>query len=353
LGVEVSKGGVEEERLFVAPPLRRLLPAALLCALLLSAALADRASGFVVGGKRWPGRTITYHPGKAPSGMVADAAAAWNESGARINLREIRSRSRADVIFETSNDGGCHGFAQLGWESFIRQATVIIDRACRSNNGGIEATAHEFGHILGLNHETGKCAVMGPATYSPSCRPRRIHLWFCSVLTADDVRGAVRLYGGRPNLKRKGLCQIWSRPAKPASPSVELRTTVIGEGFEEFLARELVVGVRAPQRVRRLLNAPVIFFGGVTQSVHIEYDLSACPAKPGDGLAEEEWIPPKGKRTAELTLEAPSQPGRYCLVAWSTDSLDRRSARTKPVWFTVDPLPPPNEPDPDLGFGPE
>ena len=59
--------------------------------------------------------------------------------------------------------------------------------------------AHELGHVLGLDHEDRFCATMnsylldGHPEYCPAAPAGK---WICRLLRTDDVRGAVRLYGG-------------------------------------------------------------------------------------------------------------------------------------------------------------
>jgi hypothetical protein len=59
--------------------------------------------------------------------------------------------------------------------------------------------AHELGHVLGLDHEDRICATMN--SYLVNRGPERCQAapegkWICRLLRADDVRGAVSLYGG-------------------------------------------------------------------------------------------------------------------------------------------------------------
>jgi hypothetical protein len=59
--------------------------------------------------------------------------------------------------------------------------------------------AHELGHVLGLGHEMHVCATMNPTLvvdHPEHCPAPPRGMWVCRLLRADDVRGAVSLYGG-------------------------------------------------------------------------------------------------------------------------------------------------------------
>jgi hypothetical protein len=60
-------------------------------------------------------------------------------------------------------------------------------------------TAHELGHVLGLDHEDDVCATMNShldVDHPEQCPAPPPGTWVCRLLRADDVRGAVSLYGG-------------------------------------------------------------------------------------------------------------------------------------------------------------
>jgi hypothetical protein len=59
--------------------------------------------------------------------------------------------------------------------------------------------AHELGHVLGLDHEDRVCATMNKYIddgHPENCPAPPDGEWVCRLLRADDVRGAVKLYGG-------------------------------------------------------------------------------------------------------------------------------------------------------------
>jgi Astacin (Peptidase family M12A) len=154
------------------------------------------ASAFVVGGRPWPAATISYFvaaPGY--SGAVGRAARAWNR--AKVGVRFVRaSRSSADVIVA---DGGapCGGETPVGFGGWRVSTVIQLGAGC--NKGFIELTAvHEFGHVLGLDHEPSKCARMNASftvTGTPSqCRGHSLKYWLAHPLEPDDINGARYLY---------------------------------------------------------------------------------------------------------------------------------------------------------------
>jgi hypothetical protein len=160
---------------------RTLILVATLAAVLIAATPA-RAAG--VGGLPWPKPTITYHSGATYPFAVREAVRTWNRSGVRIRFRRA-SRRRAQILIGVAGPpvppelrGACGGFAQLGYVPGSK-AIVRIRRGCVDDVRTAKVVAHELGHVLGLLHETRRCALMnttGIGTVGNRCERSDIDL---------------------------------------------------------------------------------------------------------------------------------------------------------------------------------
>lgn len=158
-----------------------------------------RADAYRFEGGRWPTRTITYYTDTpAYSWSVDTAAYAWNTSGARVQFVKS-SRANAKVLvgirWYTKPAGDAH--VQRIGGTFVSAQVGIQSGHDRYEMALI--MAHEFGHVLGLDHETQTCATMNPTVgddHTTLCPQPPDGQWTCRLLQPDDVRGAVTLYGG-------------------------------------------------------------------------------------------------------------------------------------------------------------
>jgi hypothetical protein len=132
------------------------------------------------------------------------AIRAWNQ--ARVGVRFKRAPAqRARVVLGYTRRAGkgryrCEGIAggtREGYPSPFANMQVRVLRSCRSQALRRLTAVHELGHVLGLGHETRRCALMNPTgdvdTLLPSLCPSGTR-----VPARDDIRGARALYRRRP-----------------------------------------------------------------------------------------------------------------------------------------------------------
>lgn len=156
---------------------------------------ATSGEAYSIDGRAWPRATVTYHTtAGAYSASVNRAARIINRAGAGVRLRRA-SRADADVLVAYGGRA-CEGEAFVGFQRFVSDV-VYLGRGC--SHGLVTLTAvHEFGHVLGLGHETSNCARMNPsfggAGTPGRCDHRTLAYWLKHPLTKDDVRGARALY---------------------------------------------------------------------------------------------------------------------------------------------------------------
>ena len=176
----------------------RLRLALVLLATLVASAVPSSAGAFRLEGGRWHTSTITYYNEIPAYAWAVDSAAyAWNTSGARVQFLKS-SRRDAKVLI------GIRWFKAAGDAKVQRANVRFVSAKVGIQNGQDRYTmalvvAHELGHVLGLDHEDRVCATMN--TYLVDGHPEHCDAapagqWICRLLRADDVRGAVRLYGG-------------------------------------------------------------------------------------------------------------------------------------------------------------
>jgi Matrixin len=173
--------------------MRRLIVVVLLACL----AAAPAADAYTIGGRAWPGASFTYYTqARAYSGAVNRAARILNHAGVGVHVRRASSRATADVIVAYGGNP-CEGEATVG---FVRYERDVLDLGRGCNPGLVTLTAvHEFGHVLGLDHENTACARMNPSfddSGTPTnCRHHALSWWLAHPLTGDDLRGLRAIYG--------------------------------------------------------------------------------------------------------------------------------------------------------------
>ena len=176
--------------------MQRVLPLTVLIVAVLGTGQAD---AYRFEGVKWPTHTITYFTETPAYAWPVDTAAyTWNTSGVRIQF--VKSpRASAKVLV------GIRWYKQAG-DALVHSLDGTIVRAEVGIQTGHDRyemaliVAHELGHVLGLDHETRACATMNPTVgndHTTLCPAPPSGMWTCRLLQPDDVRGAVKLYGGR------------------------------------------------------------------------------------------------------------------------------------------------------------
>ena len=174
--------------------IRRAL-AATVAASAAALATAAPAPAFVVGGNPWPYDVVTYTSATpAYSASIDRAAHLVNRQNLGVRLR--RNDRYPDVTF-VYNGRSCDGAAYVGYSRRRRDSTVYLGRGCSRDLITLTAV-HELGHVLGLDHETRRCARMNPSfgrTGTPGqCPIRSLSYWLGHPFTSDDLRGLRALY---------------------------------------------------------------------------------------------------------------------------------------------------------------
>jgi hypothetical protein len=297
---------------------RCIVPAVLAAAVTASVLLTGTSAAFVAEGRPWPGGVVRYY-NAAPdqAWAVRRAVDAWNSSGARIRLVAAPA-SQARVRIEHFARVSCtvNAEATIG---YTRSARIWIFRRdnsspyCNSYQAA-ESLAHEFGHVLGLGHETRGCAAMNPVgtLQGPDLCPKAWRWqWRCRLLTADDVAGAIAIYGGAaaPQTGPRD-CNLY--PAIAAPTRLRVETTSVSHRFR--------INFRRPSSAA----VPGFLFSEVKQpDSYVAASSSGCPSDP-HRFQRRFWTAAVGE-TESISVELPT--GISCVSVWAVDSFGRPSAR--------------------------
>ena len=296
----------------------------------------------------FPTGKIRYYDGSTYHWAVRRAAAIWNRSGVRVHFTRT-SRPRANLIIRTFGarprpdtiSDGCAGTA-LG-----RRPVSLITTAGGCFDGVLTSTAiaHEMGHILGLAHETRRCAVMNPVVvnFAPGhCRQPPGGFWRCRTLELDDLRGAARLYGGHPRLEHVNpMCPVF------AALRAVARFAVSADGYGVVTARWRsaprpgVLGRVYPPGV--VSDEPLV--------LRIGRRPGSCASAPRNDASAftDAWRGPDrpAKDVSEIVGEGGLASGTYCFAIWIQDRHGRRGPMTlRELSVVASGAPPPSAPPP-------
>jgi hypothetical protein len=205
--------------LFVRHRRSRLAVFAIALALVLfDALMLGAATGITT---PWGNRTHTWKHGDVGyydashsdvAGALAQAANAWNASGARVHLHPVSDPGKADVIVRVDDrrllrrcGRDCLGFSSAIGRPRHGPVEILLNGglAGQTRPLSVWVAAHELGHALGLRHRGGRtCSVMSPTAFDSRCSPpvdgNAVTRETLRCMPAPaDIAVAVRLYGGR------------------------------------------------------------------------------------------------------------------------------------------------------------
>lgn len=165
----------------------------------------------------WSTPTLTYYDGLPEQWdwSLRAAVAQWNASGVGITLKPVADPASAQVRVSYGDIGGSSGLATVGATSgaFVRLSdryrSALGDEYDRVEVMGV--LTHELGHVLGLEHVTTGCALMGPVMDIVGCGIFDLHhpeVYRCDVIGQAALEQAARLYGGAARPAAAGSCAV-------------------------------------------------------------------------------------------------------------------------------------------------
>jgi hypothetical protein len=289
--------------------------------------LVKGADGYVISGRAWPGGVVRYYNAATDQRWaVQQAVNAWNSSGARVRFVAVPA-AQAQLRIEHFRKATCtiNAGATVGYTLSGRVWVFRRDEASPYCNSyvAVQAITHELGHVLGLGHETRGCSLMNPSgsLRGPSLCPKaEPWQWRCQLLTADDVAGAVALYGGKPRRQEGSQdCDLYAGIRSPAGLGVAWTSA----------PQQVRVTFRRPPSIAipTLLSAREVSpesFVTVATRDRCETDARAHPRYA--------WSARPGAMQSKLiTLAA----GTYCVAVWAVDSFGRPSDRPAALWVRI------------------
>ena len=305
--------------------------AALCLALLGVLVFAPAAEAYKRFGYHWPTKTIKYFDatGKEYKKEVAAAASAWNKSGAKVRWKRVSKRGSGVVPITVTKKIPTAGLATVSYGGGRFQGLIQVQPGLKKygqtelSGSGVAAqiVAHEMGHIMGLDHETKKCAVMQPAVGTGCPGPTIVWQYRCRILEKDDVRGGVAIFGGKVGKIGPEFCDAVSAPEAPT----DLTVTPVPANEEEETDEGVQVGWTTPK-------------GKELESVDVMRKLGSCPTGPEDrdAVLVDSTVANSGQAQTSIDDSGFAVGGTYCYAVFALGKLNR-PGRIATVMYTAPP----------------
>jgi hypothetical protein len=159
----------------------------------------------------WPRGIVNVYDASGSLDTVIVAAHQWTVSGAHVQIRVVRYRRDADVVVVRDDKRllrlcgkDCLGYTTAIGHPRNGHSEIILRSSLTGEPRPLSVwvAAHELGHVLGLQHRSGKkCSVMSPRAFDTRCAPSLggdlpSQRDLACVPAPADVDVAASLYGG-------------------------------------------------------------------------------------------------------------------------------------------------------------